>query len=91
MKPARVRPIAALWEWQASAACRGLASDRFFSPQGERGAARAERERSAREICEGCVVRDECARFAVESGEQHGVWGGVTGREREAQRQRSRS
>ena len=85
MKPARVRPIAALWEWQTSAACRGLESARFFSPSGERGNARAERERSARELCAGCVVREECARFAVESGEQHGVWGGVS-RERATRR-----
>jgi WhiB family transcriptional regulator, redox-sensing transcriptional regulator len=91
MKPAVVRPIAALWEWQLSAACRGLESARFFSPSGERGRARVERERSAREICGGCVVREECARFAAESGEQHGVWGGVTGRERATQRQRSRT
>ncbi|MFL6112391.1 MAG: WhiB family transcriptional regulator [Catenulispora sp.] len=80
-----------LWEWQLSAACRGLESARFFSPSGERGRARAERERSARAICGGCVVREECARFAAESGERHGVWGGLTDRERQARRQRSGS
>ncbi|NUR59262.1 MAG: WhiB family transcriptional regulator [Catenulispora sp.] len=88
MKPPKVPPIAALWEWQLSAACRGLESARFFSPTGERGQARVLRERAAREICGGCAVREECARFAAESGEQHGVWGGVS-RERATRRQRS--
>lgn len=77
MKPATVRPIAALWEWQTSAACRGLESERFFFPTGVRGTARVEIERAAAEICRCCAVREECARFAAESGEQHGIWGGV--------------
>ncbi|WP_370369193.1 WhiB family transcriptional regulator [Catenulispora sp. GP43] len=87
MKPARTRPLAALWDWQQSAACRGLESARFFSPTGERGTARMERERAAGEICQGCVVREQCARFAAESGERHGVWGGVS-RERATARKR---
>ncbi|WP_370361058.1 WhiB family transcriptional regulator [Catenulispora sp. MAP12-49] len=70
-----------------SAACRGLESARFFSPTGERGMARMERERAAGEICRGCAVREQCARFAAESGERHGVWGGVS-RERATARQR---
>lgn len=88
MKTPTVRPIAELWEWQTSAACRGLDSAKFFSPTGERGQARMEREAAAREICRGCVVREECARFAAESGEQHGVWGGVA-RDRDVRIRRS--
>ena len=88
MKPARVRPIAALWEWQTSAACRGLDSERFFLPGGVRGQARTERVRAAAEICGCCAVREECARFAAESGEQHGIWAGVD-RGRELRRQRA--
>lgn len=88
MKTPTIRPIAALWEWQMSAACRGLDSAQFFSPTGERGSARVERETAARAICRGCLVREECARFAAESGEQHGVWGGVA-RDREARVRRS--
>jgi WhiB family redox-sensing transcriptional regulator len=84
------QPIAALWEWQESAACRTVDSTRFFSPPGERGGARRERERLARQICDRCVVREECARFALSIGEEFGTWGGVTDRERVAQLRRPR-
>ena len=91
MNGSGLRPIAAEWEWQESAACRGAASACFFSPYGERGLARQLREVRARQICAGCPVRDECARFALEIGEEHGVWGGTTGRERVALLRRSKS
>ena len=32
-------PNADLWDWQLSAACRGVDSSLFFHPEGERGAA----------------------------------------------------
>lgn len=79
------RPVATLWEWQESAACRSADSARFFSPTGERGFARSERERLARELCDVCPVREECARFALAIGEEHGIWGGTTSQERIAQ------
>jgi WhiB family transcriptional regulator, redox-sensing transcriptional regulator len=53
--------------------------------------ARQLRESRARQICAGCLVRDECARFALEIGEEHGIWGGTTGRERAALLRQSRS
>jgi WhiB family redox-sensing transcriptional regulator len=76
------RPIAALWEWQESAACRGLNSSQFYSPPGERREARRRREDHAREICDGCPVRVECAQFALTIGEEHGFWGGMTDQDR---------
>jgi len=78
----KLRPIATLWEWQESAACGNLDSALFFSPPGERGNARRERERLARQICDTCPVWEECARFALAIGEEHGIWGGTTDRER---------
>lgn len=84
------RPIAALWEWQESAACRGVDSARFFSPAGERGAARRRREQIARAICAECPVREECARFALSIGEEYGIWGGTTDQERVAMLRRPR-
>jgi WhiB family redox-sensing transcriptional regulator len=76
------RPIAALWEWQESAACRGVDPSHFFSPPGERGEQRRERERRARMVCDRCAVRRECGQFALAIGEEHGTWGGTTDRER---------
>ncbi len=31
------RPVASDWDWQSSAACRGLHAARFFHPENERG------------------------------------------------------
>lgn len=78
------RPIASLWAWQESAACRNLDSSMFFSPDRERGSARSQREMRARQICDSCPVHVECARFALTIGEEHGIWGSTTGEERVA-------
>lgn len=88
MKRPTVRPIAALWEWQESAACRRLDSAKFFAPSGERGALKRQREQAAQRICGGCPVRKECAEFALTHGEQYGVWGGTTAAERATRKRR---
>ena len=62
--------------WMRHAACRDLApaeADRLFFPEGRP-------LRAAQRMCAGCPVRRECARFG--QGEEHGVWGGTTPRER---------
>lgn len=76
-------PNADLWDWQLSAACRGVDSSLFFHPEGERGAARSSREQSAKEVCSRCPVRTECATHALAVREPYGVWGGLTEDERE--------
>ncbi|WP_042414880.1 WhiB family transcriptional regulator [Streptacidiphilus anmyonensis] len=86
------RPVAACWEWQQRASCRGMDSSVFFSPTGERGDARRARERLARAVCAGCEVRETCAATALRAGERFGLWGGLSEREREElQLRRSRS
>lgn len=91
MNGSEPRPIAALWEWQESAACRHMNSSQFYSPPGERGEARRRREEHARQICDGCPVRVECARFALAIGDEHGFWGGMTAKERVKQLRRPRA
>ncbi|MFC1400588.1 MULTISPECIES: WhiB family transcriptional regulator [Streptacidiphilus] len=76
-------PNADLWDWQLSAACRGVDSSLFFHPEGERGAARSSREQSAKEVCSRCPVRTECATHALAVREPYGVWGGLTEDDRE--------
>lgn len=61
--------------WQAYANCMGVDPDLFFP---ERGAS----TREAKEVCRGCVVRDECLEFALTNGEKFGIWGGMSERER---------
>ncbi|WP_055591202.1 WhiB family transcriptional regulator [Peterkaempfera griseoplana] len=85
MKPTRLKPLLTDWQWQARAACRGMDSSVFFSPPNERGTTRRRRERNARRICQSCAVRTPCARFALETAQPYGVWGGLTETEREAE------
>ncbi|MFE9445408.1 WhiB family transcriptional regulator [Streptomyces sp. NPDC006602] len=77
----RLRPLLSRWDWQERAACRGMNSATFYSPQGERGHKRREREEAARRICHGC--EEQCAAMAMDYRERYGVWGGMSPRERD--------
>jgi WhiB family redox-sensing transcriptional regulator len=61
--------------WHARANCMGVDPDLFFP---ERGSS----TREAKEVCRGCVVRDDCLEFAIANGEKFGIWGGMSERER---------
>jgi WhiB family transcriptional regulator, redox-sensing transcriptional regulator len=67
--------------WQRSANCLGVDPDLFFP---ERGGS----TREAKEVCRGCVVREQCLQFALENGEKFGIWGGMSERERRRLRRR---
>ncbi len=62
-------------DWQTKANCMGVDPDLFFP---ERGAS----TREAKEVCRGCVVREDCLEFALANGEKFGIWGGLSERER---------
>lgn len=62
-------------DWHEFANCLGVDPDLFFP---ERGAS----TREAKEVCRGCVVREECLEFALTNGEKFGIWGGMSERER---------
>jgi WhiB family redox-sensing transcriptional regulator len=61
--------------WQTKANCMGVDPDLFFP---ERGAS----TREAKEVCRGCVVREDCLEYALANGETVGLWGGLSERER---------
>lgn len=61
--------------WQNKANCMGVDPDLFFP---ERGAS----TREAKEVCRGCVVREDCLEYALANGEKFGIWGGLSERER---------
>lgn len=61
--------------WKMRANCMGVDPDLFFP---ERGAS----TRDAKEVCMGCVVREECLEYALNNGEKFGIWGGMSERER---------
>jgi WhiB family redox-sensing transcriptional regulator len=67
--------------WQRKANCMGVDPDLFFP---ERGASTKE----AKEVCRGCVVREDCLEYALANGEKFGIWGGMSERERRRIRRR---
>lgn len=71
-------------DWRDSAACNDVEPDLFF-PIGTTGPALLQIDKAKR-ICETCPVREPCLRWALQSGEDAGIWGGTTGEERRALR-----
>jgi WhiB family redox-sensing transcriptional regulator len=70
--PVSLRPAA----WLREAACAAADPDLFF-PDDSRSAARA-----AKEVCAGCPVQPDCLEYSLAAGEEFGVWGGLTEKER---------
>ena len=62
-------------DWKSRANCMGVDPDLFFP---ERGMS----TREAKEVCRGCVVREDCLEYALANGEKFGIWGGLSERER---------
>ncbi|WP_338693061.1 WhiB family transcriptional regulator [Streptomyces sp. Q6] len=62
--------------WWEAAACRTADPEELFVE----GAAQS----GAKRICAACVVRTECLSHALDERIEHGVWGGMTERERRA-------
>ncbi|MBI1759657.1 MAG: WhiB family transcriptional regulator [Actinobacteria bacterium] len=75
-------PVTDRWDWQLRGACRGEDSTLFFHPEGERGAARMAREKSAKLICRQCPVLQDCLHHSLATREAYGVWGGLSENER---------
>ena len=71
--------------WQLDAACIGMSSSIFFPTQGDA------RWRQAKAVCRGCVVREECGEYALVNNIKHGIYGGMSERERRRIRRERRS
>jgi len=63
--------------WREQAACRGADLGVFFPERGESAG-------PARQVCAACPVRQPCLDYAISNRITHGVWGGLTERERRA-------
>lgn len=59
--------------WMKRAACRGMGPDLFF-PDPKDGTTSVE----AKKVCARCPVQQQCADYAIDHFEDHGVWGGLT-------------
>lgn len=65
------------------AACKGKGTDLFFSDSGPMSDIQVRNSvLKAKSICKSCEIQPECLMFAVNNGEEFGIWGGFTTRER---------
>jgi WhiB family transcriptional regulator, redox-sensing transcriptional regulator len=74
--------------WRDRAACLGVNPELFF-PTGDTGSALLQIE-EAKVVCRRCVVVETCLKWAMESGQDAGVWGGLSEEERHAFKRRAR-
>lgn len=63
-------------EWSNLARCKGSDPEELFVLGAD--------QKRTKVICRGCAVRGHCGAYAIENGIEHGVWGGMTERERRA-------
>ncbi|MFV0286041.1 MAG: WhiB family transcriptional regulator [Demequina sp.] len=63
--------------WADQALCAQVDQDLFFPEQGEPNTA-------AKRVCGLCPVTTECLAYALAHREPHGVWGGLSVKQREA-------
>jgi WhiB family transcriptional regulator, redox-sensing transcriptional regulator len=77
-------------DWVHRARCKDEDPELFF-PIGTTGPAAAQTE-AAKAICMQCDVRTECLEWSLATGQEAGVWGGLSEDERRAlKRARRRS
>ena len=74
--------------WRQQAACRHEDPDLFF-PIGTSGPALLQTEQ-AKAVCRRCPVREPCLRWAMDTDQSLGVWGGTSETERRAMKRRAK-
>ena len=63
-------------DWREKASCLGINNIDLFFPS------RGEDTKSARGVCSGCRVAEDCLGYALRNSEKNGIWGGKSERER---------
>ncbi|MFE4176845.1 WhiB family transcriptional regulator [Streptomyces sp. NPDC056909] len=74
-------------DWRHNAICREEDPELFF-PVGNTGPALLQIE-EAKAVCRRCPVMEQCLRWALEAGQNEGVWGGLSEDERRALKRRT--
>jgi WhiB family redox-sensing transcriptional regulator len=75
-------------DWRHGAACRDIDPEIFF-PIGATGPALAQIQ-AAQAICGTCNVQKDCLEWALETGQDAGIWGGMTEDDRREMRRGAR-
>jgi WhiB family redox-sensing transcriptional regulator len=79
-----------MMDWRDRAACRDEDPEMFF-PVGTTGPAVLQ-AMEAKTVCQRCTVRTTCLAWALETGADYGVWGGMDEEERrDLKRRKSRA
>ncbi|AXR73181.1 MULTISPECIES: WhiB family transcriptional regulator [Auritidibacter] len=73
-------------DWRSKAACLDKDPELFF-PVGNTGPALLQIE-EAKAICNQCPVMEQCLQWAISTGQDYGVWGGMSEDERRALKRR---
>lgn len=73
-------------DWRFDAACLTHDPELFF-PIGDAGPA-VDQVEQAKAVCRACPVMQECLAWALETGQDFGVWGGMSEAERLTLRRR---
>lgn len=74
-------------DWRHDSVCRDEDPELFF-PVGTSGPALMQIA-EAKSVCRRCPVTESCLQWALESGQDAGVWGGMSEDERRALKRRS--
>ena len=69
-------------DWRAEALCARTDPELFFSPG-------ALEHKVAKRICRLCPVQKDCLVYAMDAPMDHGIWGGLTERERRGFRRKA--
>ena len=70
-------------DWRSGAACAAVGEAELWFAVG------ALEHKKAKSICRHCDVRRECLSYAMSEPVDHGIWGGLTERERRRQRRQA--
>ncbi|MDO4887772.1 MAG: WhiB family transcriptional regulator [Actinomycetaceae bacterium] len=74
-------------DWRHRAACLSEDPELFF-PIGNSGPAIAQVEQAKR-VCARCTVSETCLKWALDTGQDAGVWGGMSEEERRSLKRRT--
>ena len=85
--PQQTQEASITMDWRSKAACLDKDPELFF-PVGNTGPALLQIE-EAKAVCRTCEVMDTCLKWAMESGQDSGVWGGMSEDERRAMKRRA--
>ena len=68
-------------DWRDRARCVGQDPELFF-PIGDKDEAAKKIIDKAKAVCSKCTVVEECLSYSLETGQDSGIWGGMTENER---------